>query len=144
MSIITSVGAQASTPKLTQILQSADNSLFESVLGSFGASPKANSSFSFLEISSSMVELITGFEAVGFGNAVDFPFTPSFVSTFGTSGPLPVFIAATVANLKLNAQQQTALQDIAVANKDITKTPENVQKISMQLQTAGIGYASTT
>lgn len=68
-----------------------------------------------------------------------FPFSPSFESTFGVGGPLPNFINVVTARLNLSATQNQALQDIAIRNKDITKTPENVQNIAMELRKAGIG-----
>jgi hypothetical protein len=142
MAIISSVAAQAAALKLTQTTQAADNSVFESLLGSFGATTKSNSSsFSLMDFSSSLIDMITGFAGTGFSDAVDFPFSPSFTSTFGNSGPLPVFIATVTAKLNLSTTQQIALQDIAVSNKDIVKSPESVQKVAMQLQAAGIGHA---
>jgi hypothetical protein len=70
--------------------------------------------------------------------APQFSFSSSFVSTFGLSGPLPNFITLMTAKLKLSATQNLALQDIAIANKDIVKTPESVQKIAAELKEAGI------
>lgn len=69
-----------------------------------------------------------------------FPFTSEFESTFGLSGPLPAFITAMTAKLGLNATQNQAFQHIAVENKDIVSTPDNIQKVAMELQQAGIGY----
>ncbi|MDX2074094.1 MAG: hypothetical protein SFX19_07000 [Alphaproteobacteria bacterium] len=68
-----------------------------------------------------------------------FPFSSDFEATFGTSGPLPAFINEVSARLHLTAEQNQALQNIAIRNKDITKTPENVQKLSAELKAAGIG-----
>jgi hypothetical protein len=143
MSTISAI--QASVTKLTQstsqLSQSVNSSTFESLLSSFGTSTKPNPNSSFMEFSSSLLDLIVGFQSPDSTAAVDFPFSSNFTSTFGTSGPLPTFIAATVANLKLSPSQQLALQDIAVQNKDITKTTANVQKVAIELQAAGIGVA---
>lgn len=70
-----------------------------------------------------------------------FNFTDAFDFTFGTRGPLPDFIRRVTKELGLSTVQNQALQTIAVQNKDITKTPENIQKIAAELQQAGIGYA---
>jgi len=70
-----------------------------------------------------------------------FPFTADFTSTFGTSGPLPAFINLMSSKLGLNAAQNQAFQQIAVNNKDATRTPESIDKIAAELKAAGIGYA---
>ncbi len=67
-----------------------------------------------------------------------FALSSAFEATFGSSGPLPDFIDAMTKKLGLTAQQNLAFQTIAVNNKDITKTPENVQKIAAELRQAGI------
>ena len=68
-----------------------------------------------------------------------FPFSDTFESVFGTSGPLIDFINITTTRLHLSAEQHQALQNIAINNKDITNTPANVQKIVAELKEAGIG-----
>lgn len=68
-----------------------------------------------------------------------FPFSSAFEATFGTSGPLLDFINATTARLNLSAEKNLALQNIAINNKDATRTPEHVQKIARELAAAGIG-----
>lgn len=67
-----------------------------------------------------------------------FPFSADFEATFGLSGPLIDFINATTSKLGLSAEQNLALQTIAVRNKDITKSPESVAKIGEELRQAGI------
>lgn len=69
-----------------------------------------------------------------------FPFSSAFESTFGLSGPLPAFITRMTAKLHLSAAQNQSFQQIAVNNKDATKTAESVAKIAAELKTAGIGY----
>lgn len=68
-----------------------------------------------------------------------FPFSSEFQAVFGTSGPLLDFINITTSRLNLNADQNLALQMIAVNNKDTTATPEDIQKIAGELRQAGIG-----
>lgn len=140
MNIISTVTAQATALQLTKATQGAATNVFESLLDSFGTG-KSGGDYSFLEIASSMTDLLVEFQTNILAKPVDFPFSSAFTSTFGISGPLPTFIAATSANLKLNAAQQLALQNIAINNKDIVKSPESIQKISKELQAAGIGYA---
>lgn len=67
-----------------------------------------------------------------------FPLTSAFTSTFGSAGPLPSFINLMSAKLHLSVAQNQAFQDIAVRNKDVTNTRENVQKIALELKKAGI------
>jgi hypothetical protein len=67
-----------------------------------------------------------------------FGFTAAFESAFGIGGPLPAFINKVTAERHLNEAQNLALQNIAIRNKDVTKTPESVQKIAMELKQAGI------
>jgi hypothetical protein len=86
----------------------------------------------------SLLGSLSGLLSPDIGNAFDF--TSDFESTFGTSGPLPTFIAMMSAKLNLTAEQNKAFQDIAVNNKDIVKTPDSVQKIADELKQAGIGY----
>lgn len=71
------------------------------------------------------------------------PFTPTGASAtdpFLTGGgPLPAFLAQVDVAYHLNATQSQALRDIAVQFKDVTKTPDNIQKIADALTQAGIG-----
>ena len=67
-----------------------------------------------------------------------FSFSTEFEGVFGSSGPLLDFINLTTSRLKLNAQQNMALQNIAIHNKDVTSTPANIQKIAQELRQAGI------
>lgn len=141
MVTISSVASQQSIlSKQEQFTQAIDKSVFESLLSSFD-SRKAKPSNALLEFSASLIDALEQFDVPDFADAVDFPFSNAFVSTFGTSGPLPIYIAGVSAQLKLDTTQQLALQDIAVKNKDITYTTDNVRKVAMQLQSAGIGYA---
>lgn len=95
----------------------------------------------FLENMLASLSDSSGIASQGFGGTS--PFTADFASTFGTSGPLPTFITLATAKLHLTPTQNKALQDIAVENKDIVKTPDSVQKIAMELQQAGIGYTTS-
>ena len=70
-----------------------------------------------------------------------FPLSSAFTSTFGTGGPLPAWINMVTAKLKLNSSQNQAIQQIAVNNKDATRTPTSIQKIAAELKAAGIQYA---
>jgi hypothetical protein len=67
-------------------------------------------------------------------------FTAEFDAVFGTTGPLPDFINMVTKKLGLSAEQNRAMQEISIRNKDITKTPDNVAKIAKELEEAGIGY----
>ncbi|MDX2112535.1 MAG: hypothetical protein SFW63_02195 [Alphaproteobacteria bacterium] len=67
-----------------------------------------------------------------------FAFTSSFTDVFGDSGPLINFINDVTRKLWLNADQNRALQQIAVNNKDATRSPESIAKIAAELRQAGI------
>ncbi len=67
-----------------------------------------------------------------------FAFTSSFTDVFGDSGPLINFINDVTRKLGLNADQNRALQQIAVNNKDATRSPESIAKIAAELRQAGI------
>jgi len=67
-----------------------------------------------------------------------FPFSSAFEDTFGSTGPLIDFINEVTSKLGLSAQQNQALQDIAVRHKDTTRAPADVQKIAAELKQAGI------
>jgi hypothetical protein len=71
-------------------------------------------------------------------DSATFPFTSDFDATFGSSGPLIDFINMITSKLNLTAEQNNALQDIAVRHKDITNTTANVSQIALELQQAGI------
>jgi hypothetical protein len=69
-----------------------------------------------------------------------FPFSSAFDATFGgMGGPLYDFINETTARLGLSAEKNLALQNIAINNKDIVKTPDSVTKLAAELREAGIG-----
>lgn len=70
-----------------------------------------------------------------------FPFSSAFESTFGIGGPLPDFINMITAKLGLSAEKNQALQNIAINNKDATRTPESIRKIGDELKAAGIQYS---
>ena len=66
------------------------------------------------------------------------PLTPDFLSTFGGTGPLPDYINMLTASLHLSTQQNQALQDISIENKDTTGSVSDIQKMGDELQQAGI------
>jgi hypothetical protein len=118
---------------------------FEALLAGFDAKAKPNDSFEGLL--NGFVDNILSNIGGNFGTEIlpevlnsKFPFTAEFEMTFGLSGPLPAYIAVMSERLNLSAEQNLAFQQIAVDNKDITRTPENVAKIRAELKTAGIGY----
>jgi hypothetical protein len=67
-----------------------------------------------------------------------FPLSDSFEATFGSHGPLIDFINDVTVRLGLSAEQNSALQAIAVNNKDATRSPESIAKIAAELRQAGI------
>ena len=54
-------------------------------------------------------------------------------------GPLPAFLAKVDKAYNLDATQQKALRDIALAHRDATKDPATIQAIADELAKAGIG-----
>ncbi len=109
---------------------------FDALLG------KSESQFSFIDdMISNILDSVSGiFQQTAYQPVNSkFPFLPSFNDTFGLSGPLPEWINRTTIKLNLTAEQNQALQTIAVNNKDITKTDTNVKKIAAELKAAGIG-----
>ena len=77
-------------------------------------------------------------DILGLATEGGFAFSSAFEHTFGLTGPLPNYIARITKELELSKEQNLALQNIAIDNKDITKTDENVAKIARQLEEAGI------
>ena len=67
-----------------------------------------------------------------------FAFSPAFTSVFDSSGPLIDFINQTTASLGLSAEQNLALQNIAINNQDATRSKESIDKIAQELRQAGI------
>ncbi len=122
-----------------QVRQQVEASNFDALLASFGTRKK--------EDEQTPADAILGMGGLNssFGAAAlqafsgdSFDFSSEFASTFGLSGPLPEFISMISKKLNLSAEQNRALQDIAVANKDATRSQESVQKIAVALQQAGI------
>jgi hypothetical protein len=69
-----------------------------------------------------------------------YPFSSEFESTFGTTGPLPAFITEVSVKLNMTKEQNLAFQQIAVNNKDATRSVESRNKIAKELEAAGISY----
>ncbi len=67
-----------------------------------------------------------------------YSFTSDFQSIFGNTGPLIDFINATTSRLGLSEEKNLALQQIAINNKDATRSRESINKIGAELKAAGI------
>lgn len=105
-----------------------------------GFTDMLDSSQAFFQLSMNLVDALLRSRGSSPSAPASSGFTSEFEAVFGSTGPLPDFINRVTASLKLSPEQNLALQNIAVRNKDITKTPENVQKIAAELKAAGIGY----
>lgn len=128
--------------------QTTDSSSFDSLLFGFldDTSSNTNSASDILSASSiggltgsDPMSMISGLFTANETQGATYPFTPDFQSTFGLSGPLPAWITQITASLHLSAQQNQSLQEIAIKNKDIIKTPDSVAKVAQELTAAGIG-----
>jgi len=66
------------------------------------------------------------------------PFSSEFDSTFGTSGPLFDYINNVTAGLGLTPGQNSALQNIAIENKDTTGSATDIQTMENEIIAAGL------
>jgi hypothetical protein len=122
-----------------KVSQSAKETRFDGVLSS------AQSDMNTKDFAVRMLEKISltisqNLSSIGKSGAAKntFPLSGSFEATFGSHGPLIDFINGVTVKLGLSAQQNSALQAIAVNNKDATRSPESIAKIAAELRQAGI------
>lgn len=153
MTSISPVGFSVFAAETTKPNKASADSGFDALLASIGTNSKSNAAsdilglgFGFNELAEALIDnMLRSLESAVSSKspAAAFRFTPSFLSTFGATGPLPDYIARMSGELQLNSTQKIAFQDIAVKNKDATKTPETIQKIAEELRQAGIGRIAT-
>lgn len=136
--------------RATQQVQDSENKGFDALLDSIGTSKRASDRDDIAKdplgslIDSLLNNLTTARSNDNTAkNASLFPakyaLTDSFTSTFGSDGPLIDFINEVTSKLGLSATQNASLQQIAVNNKDATRSSESVRKIAGELKQAGIG-----
>src|SRR5690349_12801097 len=93
MSTIQGVSVHIQTQVRSSQAEQASNAQFEALLASFDNKPGSVTS-SVFDIANSLLNNIMQSLSTALSQSAtsDFAFTPSFVGTFGTSGPLPAYI----------------------------------------------------